>query len=370
MSYDTLKIRRAEALASINRQIQKGDELFTKGHSLIKEKGRHNIPSRDRDLFQSSFTQWVDLTYATLIRVFDSSKYALEFKEKHSSEVQYVGSSWVPDIQYYLSKQLIQKLDYLKMLRDSMDDFTEKETQPDLARRRPNANNTLEKLEKLKAIIDNAKGFRSKKDFLDWGSKVEPLLAFNPEYKRQFATDLNMIHANLSAQTAKPLANRMRTTLNKAIEQIRHEIDTLCQPEAIKLITTQKDYIHQDRIKELKEISSAQFDLCKLLKFCEELNICYKANNLFAIIMLTRALIDHVPPIFGFKTFNELVNNYSGTKSFKENMERLNASCRKIADQHLHTPIRKSESLPTMNQVDFSNDIDVLLAEIHRILKP
>ena len=228
---------------------------------------------------------------------------------------------------------------------------------------------TLRRLEELKALIDNKRGFRSKAEFLDWGSKVEPLLAFNRLYQEQFAADLNMIHANLSSQTAEPLANRMRTTLNKAIEQIKLEIDTTSQPEAIKLMTSQKDYIHQDRIKELREISSDKFDLCKLLKFCEELNDCYRVNNLFAIIMLTRALIDHIPPIFGFKTFSEVVNNYSGTKSFKESMDRLNASSRKIADQHLHTPIRKSESIPTMNQVDFSNDIDVLLAEIYRLLK-
>ena len=109
--------------------------------------------------------------------------------------------------------------------------------------------------------------------------------------------------------------------------------------------------------------------MCKLLKLCEELNDCHKANSVLSIIMLTRALIDHVPPIFGCRTFNEVVNNYSGTKSFKGNMERLNSSSRKIADQHLHTPIRNSESIPTMNQVDFSNDVDVLLAEVYRILK-
>jgi hypothetical protein len=230
---------------------------------------------------------------------------------------------------------------------------------------------TLEKLKELKAIIDNEKGFRSKKEFLDWGSRVEPLLAFNPSYQEQFASALSMIHANLSSQTATPLANRMRTTLSKAVEQLKHETekDTTNQPEAIKLMTVHKSYIHPDRIKQLKDISSDKFDLCKLLRFCEELNECHRANNFFAIILLTRALIDHIPPIFGVKTFNEVVSNYSGTRSFKENMDRLNTSCRKIADQHLHTPIRKSESLPTMTQVDFSNDIDVLLAEIHRILK-
>jgi hypothetical protein len=228
---------------------------------------------------------------------------------------------------------------------------------------------TLKKLEELNSLIDKEKGFRSKDEFLDWASKVEPLLAFNVPYQEQFSVDMSKIHANLSSQTAKPLANRMRTTLNKAIEQLRHEIDTYSQPEAIKLSTSQKDYIHQDRIKELREISSDKFDLCKLLRFCEELNNCYREKNYFAIIMLTRALMDHVPPIFGFKTFNEVVNNYNGTKSFKESMERLNTSSRKIADQHLHTPIRKSETIPTMNQVDFSNDIDVLLSEIYRIMK-
>ncbi len=228
---------------------------------------------------------------------------------------------------------------------------------------------TLKKLEELRDLVDNQKGFRSKREFLDWASKVEPLLSFNASYQAEFSTDLSMIHANLSSQTAGPLADRMRTTLRKSIEQLRNEIDIAEQPQGIKLSTPTREYIHQDRMKELKEISSDKFDLCKLLRLCEELNNCYRTNCIFSIILLTRALIDHVPPVFGFKTFNEVVSNYGGTKSFKESMDRLNSSSRKIADQHLHTSIRKSESIPTMNQVDFSNDIDVLLAEVHRILK-
>ena len=122
-------------------------------------------------------------------------------------------------------------------------------------------------------------------------------------------------------------------------------------------------------MKELREIGSEKFDLCKLLMFCKELNDSYRTQSVLSIIMLTRAVIDHVPPIFECRSFSEVANNYGGTKSFKESMERLNLSSRKIADQHLHTPIRKKESIPTMNQVDFSNDIDVLLAEVYRILK-
>ena len=228
---------------------------------------------------------------------------------------------------------------------------------------------TLRKLEELYDQVNDQKGFRSKNEFLAWAAKVEPLLSFNIPYKAQFSLDLKMIHANLSSQTAEPLANRMRTTLLQAIEQLKHELDMNDQFQGIKISSASKEYVHPERIKELEQVSLGKFDMCKLLKLCDELNNSYKTNNTLSIILLTRALIDHVPPVFGFSTFNEVTNNYAGTKSFKESMERLNSSSRKIADQHLHTPIRKSESIPTMNQVDFSNDIDVLLAEVYRVLK-
>lgn len=145
--------------------------------------------------------------------------------------------------------------------------------------------------------------------------------------------------------------------------------DRLSLPES-KLLRTQKGvYVDPDRINELSAIASSQYDLQKLIEFCEELNANYRNGCLLAIAMLNRAIIDHVPPIFGCKKFSEVVNNYGGSKSFKESMRRLNESQRKISDQHLHTQIRKSETLPTIRQVDFSHEIDVLLSEIIRIMK-
>jgi len=84
--------------------------------------------------------------------------------------------------------------------------------------------------------------------------------------------------------------------------------------------------------------------------------------------MLVRAIADHIPPIFEKSTFTEVANNH-GSKSFKESMKNLDNSSRKISDSHLHTQIRKKEVLPNSNQVDFSNDLDVLLGEIYRVLK-
>jgi hypothetical protein len=85
--------------------------------------------------------------------------------------------------------------------------------------------------------------------------------------------------------------------------------------------------------------------------------------------MLVRAILDHVPPIFGLAKFSDIANNYHGSKSFKESMKHLENSQRDIADHHLHVQIRSRESLPNKTQINFSADLDVLLSEVVRVLK-
>jgi len=128
-------------------------------------------------------------------------------------------------------------------------------------------------------------------------------------------------------------------------------------------------FVDPVRLSELKIIPKKEFDLTKLIRICEELDLCFKNECYLAVAALTRALIDHVPPIFGCRKFEEVANNYSGAKSFKESMKHLGESARKIGDAHLHVQIRRSETLPTPTQVDFKNDVDVLLGEIVRLLK-
>ena len=131
----------------------------------------------------------------------------------------------------------------------------------------------------------------------------------------------------------------------------------------------QKIFVDLGRVKELSEISSDKYDLSKLLQLCKELNISYQNDCFLSIASLTRTLIDHVPPVFNFSNFTQVANNYEGTKSFKDSMKHLEKSARAIGDAHLHTQIRKSETLPNSAQINFTNDVDVLLAEILRLLK-
>lgn len=128
------------------------------------------------------------------------------------------------------------------------------------------------------------------------------------------------------------------------------------------------NYVNPDRIVDLKSLKNTSFDISKLIRFCEELNIAFQHKLYLSTAMLVRAITDHVPPIFIKNTFTEVANNF-GSRSFKDSMKNLDNSSRKISDSHLHTHIRKKEVLPNSNQVDFTNDLDVLLAEIYRILK-
>jgi len=135
------------------------------------------------------------------------------------------------------------------------------------------------------------------------------------------------------------------------------------------------NYVDKKRIEELRSLKDPKYDIAKLVELCEELNKCYRNKCKLAIAALVRTILNHVPPIFNKENFEEVANNYSwGTgkrkgESKKHLMIALEESARKIADIHLHQKIRNKESLPTITQVDFRNNLDVLLEEIVRIIK-
>jgi hypothetical protein len=129
-------------------------------------------------------------------------------------------------------------------------------------------------------------------------------------------------------------------------------------------------FIDISRIDELRDVHYPDFDLSRLIKLCEELNDNFFRGNLLSVSFLGRAIIDHIPPIFQCVNFDGVANNNSGSgKSFKGNMGRLNTLYRHVADNFLHQYIRRYESLPNKTTIDFRSDMDVLLAEVVRLLK-
>lgn len=137
--------------------------------------------------------------------------------------------------------------------------------------------------------------------------------------------------------------------------------------KGVKKFIKNSGFIDPRRLKDLKGISSSEYDLSRLVRMCEELNDNFSRENYISSVSLVRAILDHIPPIFRCKSFTEVAN--SCEKSIKESLQNLENSSRKIADAYLHIQVRKKEVLPTATQVNFSQSLDVLLGEIVRILK-
>lgn len=207
---------------------------------------------------------------------------------------------------------------------------------------------------------------------------------FGPEEKHKFISfvkfrlngelepDREKSHKKSISKEAQDFAQAW----NDAIEEGKQRLDFLRNHLAYlptkQIVTTQieinEPFVSNDRLNELRSISSSLFDLTKLIRLCEEINIAYNVELYHCVAMIGRGIIDHVPPIFGKPNFAEVAGGH-GTRSFKDSMNNLNKSLRKIADAHIHSQIRNKEVLPNKTQVNFSSDLDVLLSEIYRISK-
>lgn len=155
--------------------------------------------------------------------------------------------------------------------------------------------------------------------------------------------------------------DRILSSINRELELL-----VLSPPSPIDLSVA--PFVNPSRLDELRQIKSTQFDLRRLVRLCEELNVAFQSSSFHAVAMLTRAILDHIPPIFGFDSFAKVANQYKGTKSFRDISRHLDESTRKVADAHLHEQIRRKEVLPNQQQVDAHQSLDVILAEIVRLL--
>jgi hypothetical protein len=134
-------------------------------------------------------------------------------------------------------------------------------------------------------------------------------------------------------------------------------------PEYEHGVTSNSAFIDQGIVSQLKAIDSPSFDFGKLVRFCEELNDSYRRGNNLACTLLIRAVMNHVPPVFGAQTFSQVVAT-SG-KSMKAVLARLEDEARPVADLHTHMLIRARESIPTKHQVEpYKAAFEILIQEI------
>lgn len=202
----------------------------------------------------------------------------------------------------------------------------------------------------------------------------------DPDMQWAYLTDfLDLVRPFIAAvkRVGDPDASEMLAPLETSPEHISYAyeykanlqgvIDYLREAAADETygssVRTNSLFLDGNTLQQLRTTTCTTYDLCKLVRFCEELNDAYARGNYLSTALLIRAVMNHVPPAFGCKTFKE-VTAQAG-RSLKVIFERLEDSARPIADLHTHALIRNREVLPTKHQVEpYKPAFELLIQEV------
>jgi len=127
-------------------------------------------------------------------------------------------------------------------------------------------------------------------------------------------------------------------------------------------------YISQDLIDNLKGLKSSKFDLKKLIAYLDEINFNYSNKKILSCILIGRAILNHIPPIFGYEKFTEFVNNRSST--LKKLFSQLEDGFRKFGDLHSHELIDLKDNSPNFSEIEtYKPHFEKLISEVIGKLK-
>jgi hypothetical protein len=180
--------------------------------------------------------------------------------------------------------------------------------------------------------------------------------------KRIGDPDLSEMVSNIDSSRSSYIADAhiLRGELLVVIDALREQAE---DPTYASTAALNAAFLSPDVLLKLKSIESPRLDPRKLIKMCEELNDAYARANYISAVLLLRAIMNHIPPVFAEETFAAVVAR-SG-RSVKSILSRLNEDARPIADLHTHMTIRRSEHLPTKNQIEpYKASFEVLINEI------
>jgi hypothetical protein len=187
--------------------------------------------------------------------------------------------------------------------------------------------------------------------------------------KRVGDPDLSEMLANIDTSSSAYIADahELRRNLLVVIDALRERAE---DPTYASTAAANGAFLDKDVLLKLKAVENPRLDPRKLVKMCEELNDAYARANYISAVLLLRAIINHVPPIFGVETFSAVVAQ-SG-RSVRNILSRLSEDARPIADLHTHVLIQPTEHLPTKNQIEpYKASFEVLINEIlSRLTKP
>jgi hypothetical protein len=235
----------------------------------------------------------------------------------------------------------------------------------------------------------------------DIAKDLEPLLEQLRDIKYEAArsnyqghaydTALGMIAERLCQSTLEPEASefvpsyrdsrtRIEQFLPGHVERLRVIIDSLqknpkiweakiraARPPATTPTRRGAAYVNVKKIAELEALpKSKKWDQGRLIQLCRELNTAHQQGAVLAVAMLVRAIMDHTAKLFGDADFQKAASR--APQPAKNAMTAL-AAAKYISHRALHVQIGPKALIPTPQQVDVKNHLDVLIEQATLILE-
>jgi hypothetical protein len=224
----------------------------------------------------------------------------------------------------------------------------------------------MEKLEEKKALVEdlanyikalNVKKLYEEPDHKtskDWLSEIAAILKYLDEGDyRTFLNYRQHLYLSIPQETRKHAAEQIDGFVRQKLAEFKRDNFEVEEQSTI--------YIKQEITEALIEKQDG-FDYKKLIRLIKELNSNYASGYPYSSAMIIRALLDHIPPLLGHRSFEEVVNNYAWSQTDKEYMKKL-LDFKNEGHDALHRQISNNPDLLEMDSIPTSNRINRLLQE-------
>ncbi len=166
-----------------------------------------------------------------------------------------------------------------------------------------------------------------------------------------------------------PLIGYSEDYIFEMTELIRNTASALRFPiSAQPHVLHSTEFVNKQVIASLMAQSTDDCDTNKLVRCCEELNFAFASGNYYSCAMLTRAIIDHVPPLFDEIDFKSVAAHWPNN-AVKKQLEHLENVTKQVGHIALHTRIKRNASPLNQTSIDCRQPLDTLLKECIRRLK-
>jgi|GEM_PF-4666386 len=127
--------------------------------------------------------------------------------------------------------------------------------------------------------------------------------------------------------------------------------------------TTVASYVPKEIAGQIKKIKKKGFDVTKLTSLIEELNHNYSMQKPYATLSIIRAIMDHIPPLLGHRSYKTMANSHSWPSENDKKYALILARDKIISHSALHSHIDDKKDLISMNVIPSSLYLNSVLQE-------